>query len=355
MPVTSLSPLLETLQAAQDLTAEEVGHAVALLFSPSQEDTHKAAFLLALRQKGETATEIVAFVRSLLSHAVDPGISLSELPGPALDVCGTGGDRLDLFNISTTSMFVLAAGGAVVIKHGNRAITSQCGGADVLEALGISIDLPPEKLRECVKRAGLGFVFAPHYHPSFKSIGTVRKQLAAAGHATIFNVLGPLLNPVQPPFQLTGIFDRSLIQKYAEVFAMLGKKRAWALHGAGADEVSLWDVTHVAETVAGSEGIRAFQIDPAALGLPASTPAALRGGNCAENAHRLTSILNGSERGASRAIVTLNAAAGFVIAGLAPDLSAGLAFAEEQIDSGRAIGKLRYFQEVSEALARADR
>src|SRR5438132_10040756 len=165
-----MNELIAHVENGSDLSAEQVERAVDFLLDEKSDAAAKAAFLKALRAKGETAREIAAFVKSLLARAVDPQIDPAQLSGPMLDVCGTGGDRMDLFNVSTTSMFVLAAGGAVVVKHGNRGITSKCGGTDVLEELGVQIDLPPDALRRCVEQTGLGFMFAPHYHPAFKVI-----------------------------------------------------------------------------------------------------------------------------------------------------------------------------------------
>jgi anthranilate phosphoribosyltransferase len=327
------------LSAGLDLSAEEVEQAVAQLVSPDVEDAAKANFLRSLREKGETAGEIAAFAQALLARAVDPGIDPARMPGPMLDVCGTGGDKLDLFNISTTAMFVLAAGGVCVVKHGNRAITSQCGGADVLEALGVRIDLPPDALRRTVETHGLGFLFAPAYHPAFKAIVPVRKALAAEGIPTVFNLLGPLLNPARPAHQLVGIFSSALLPKYGEAFAALDRARAWAVHGSGMDELSLAGPSEVREVADGV--VREFSVDPGALGLATCEVAALRGGDRATNAAILTAILDGSERGPKRDIVLLNAAAGFVITRLAGDLAAGLELAREQIASGRAVAKLR--------------
>ncbi len=334
--------LISSLNAGTDLSVQQTAEAVRHLISGDVADLEKARFLRALREKGETPAEIAAFAKALLARAVDPGLDAAKLPGPMLDVCGTGGDQMGLFNVSTTSMFVLAAGGAVVVKHGNRAITSQCGGADVLEALGVKIELAPADLRRCVGAHGLGFVFAPAYHPAFKSIAPVRKLLAAQGIPTIFNMLGPLLNPARPPFQLVGIFAKSLLDKYAQTLAALGRTRAWALHGDGTDELAITGPSDVREVT--PSGIREFTIDPEALGIPLAKIDDLRGGDRAENARILLAILDGKERGPKRDIVTLNAAAGFVVAGLAPDLSAGLDFARAQIDTGRALAKLRELQ-----------
>jgi anthranilate phosphoribosyltransferase len=252
---------------------------------------------------------------------------------------------MELFNISTASMFVLAAGGAIVVKHGNRAITSQCGGADVLEALGVRIDLAPAELKRCVENLGLGFVFAPSYHPAFKAIGPVRRRLAAQGIPTIFNMLGPLLNPARPEFQMVGVFSPALLGKYAHSLGALGRTRAWALNGDGTDELTITGPSHVHEVARGA--VREFMVSPAELGINSCALSELRGGDKMTNAAILVGILDGSDRGAKADIVALNAAAGFVITGLAPDLVSGLAMAREQIANGKALAKLRALQEFA--------
>ncbi len=340
-----LPDLTARLRTGLDLTGEMVDAAVAALVSTDATDASKADFLQTLRAKGETAAEIAAFAQALLARAVDPVLDPMRLAGPVLDVCGTGGDKLELFNVSTTVMFIVAAGGACVVKHGNRAITSKSGGADVLETLGVRIDLPPADLRRCVEAHGLGFLFAPAYHPAFKVIGPVRRALATEGIPTIFNLLGPLLNPARPPYQLVGIFSPALLPKYAETLALLGRARAWAVHGSGMDELSLTGPSAVCEVAGGL--VREFAIDPASLGLAPCTLDALRGGDCAENARILTTILDGSERGPRRDLVLLNAAAGFTITGLADGLPAGLTLAREQIENGRALEKLRALRDFA--------
>jgi anthranilate phosphoribosyltransferase len=334
-----MQEITDQLKTGVELSAEQIERAVAQLTGTEAPDAEKAEFLRALAQRGETAGEIAAFAQALLARAVDPEIDPENLPGPVIDVCGTGGDKMELFNVSTASMFLLAAGGAVVVKHGNRAITSRCGGADVLEELGVRIDLPPEQLRSCVEQLGLGFVFAPAYHPAFKAIGPVRRQLAAEGVATVFNLLGPLLNPARPAYQLVGIFDPARLDHYAAALGKLGRTRAWAVHGAGLDELATTGSSEVREVTA--EGVRAFRINPTELNLPHAEVEQLRGSDAAGNAAILTGILDGTVRGAKRDIVLLNAAAGFVITGLAPDLPAGLSLAREQLDSGRAAERLR--------------
>jgi len=338
----TMQPLIAKLNAMLDLSPAEIESAVTELISAVTGDDLKAHFLKALREKGETAEELAGFVRALLRHAVDPGISQEELQGPMIDVCGTGGDRMELFNISTTCMFVLAAGGAVVVKHGNRGITSKCGGADVLEALGIRIDLEPHELKESVKRTGLGFLFAPHYHPAFRSIAPVRKALAAEGIATIFNLLGPLLNPARPPHQLVGIFSQNHLPLYAKALALLDRRHAWAVHGAGMDELSTLGPSEVYSVH--PNGAKQFMIDPAEFGFSQPQLVELQGGEKAENAAILTGILDGTVTGPKRDVVVLNAAAAFVVADLAPDLNDGVALAEEQLHSGKALAKLRQMQ-----------
>src|ERR1700738_2559955 len=205
MFLSSMKALIERLNAGIDLNAGDIGVAVALLLSDTTEDSLKADFLTALHRKGESVEEIVCFVQQLINRAIDPLIDPKNLSGPMLDVCGTGGDGLDLFNVSTTNMFVLAARGGAVLKHGNRSVSSRCGSADVLEALGVEIALPPARLKECVERLGLCFIFARQYHPAFKEIAEMRKRLARENIRTVFNLLGPLLNPARPARQLIGV------------------------------------------------------------------------------------------------------------------------------------------------------
>ena len=193
-----MDALIQHVEEGKELSSREIDVAAEMLLSENVSDDKKARFLKGLTAKGETATEVAGFVEAFLERAVDPGISEMKFNGPTIDVCGTGGDKLNLFNVSTTSMFVIAAGGAVVVKHGNRGITSKSGGADVLEALGINLELSPEDFRHCLEVAGVGFLFAPLYHPAFKAVVGVRKMLAKEGIRTIFNLIGPLLNPARP-------------------------------------------------------------------------------------------------------------------------------------------------------------
>ncbi len=335
------------LHAGRELSPGDVASAVTALLAPADvvSDARKGAFLRDLRARGETPGEIAAFAHRLLERAVDPGIDPARLPGPLLDVCGTGGDRLDLFNVSTTAAFVLAAGGAAVAKHGNRGVSSRAGGADVLAALGIPLDREPADARRDLETHGLCFLLAPRYHPAFAAVAPVRRALAAEGVSTVFNLLGPLLNPARPARQLVGVFTDALTATFARVFRELKRERAWAVHGdagegRGMDELSTLGVTTIAECE--GETLREHRIEPGRAGLPrAVSLGELRGGDAAENARILVGILAGEIRGSKRDLVLLNAAAGFVVAGLSPDLFAGVERARTVLDGGEALGKLR--------------
>ncbi len=313
------------------LTPEEIQHACTSLLDPSQSIESRAGFLEALHRRGETPEEIAGFVTALLDRAA----RFPTTGKGAIDVCGTGGDRAGYFNVSTAVMFVAAAGGARVIKHGNRGITSKSGGADVLEELGVRVDLSPDQAAAALESAGCCFLFAPHYHPAFLAVAPVRRLLAERGSTSIFNMLGPLLNPARPSFQLAGVFERALLPVYAGAFALLGRERAWAVHGTPAlDEVSPLGKTHVLAWQASTTC--EFTIEPADLGIGPVNPSDLAGGSAAENAGTIAAILEGNLRNGARTIVQLNAAAALVVADLAPDLSCGWLRAGEAIDSGAA-------------------
>jgi anthranilate phosphoribosyltransferase len=345
-----VTPLLAKLASVSDLNSNDVAYAVTLLLSEQVAADEKAAFLTKLHEKGETAEEIAAFVDRLIERAIDPMIDPANLPGPILDVCGTGGAGLNIFNVSTTVMFILAAAGVVVVKHGNRSVTSCCGSADVLEALGIRLEWNPEDLSECVDRLGLGFIYARHYHPAFRALAEMRSQLARANQRTVFNLLGPLLNPARPQRQLIGVYIPRLTTVFAEVLRRLGRERAWAVHGlvedsTGFDNVSTSGVTTLAELAHGR--VTSAVLDCRWLGVPEATLDELRGGAAAENAQTLTGILSGDVKGAKRDLALVNAAAGFVVAGVVHDMGDGIALAREQIDNGRALEKLRALQSYS--------
>lgn len=341
---------IDLVKRGRDLDPSDVREVVQLLVNEEADPVAKASFLELFARKGETAAEIALFVSELLERAVDPAVAADAQQQPTIDVCGTGGDKLNLFNVSTTSMFVIAAGGAVVLKHGNRGITSRSGGADVLEELGVRIDLPAEGFRACLAGAGLGFLFAPIYHPAFKAIMPVRKLLAERGVRTIFNLIGPLLNPARPTCQLVGVFSPELPSVYADILHRLGRKSAWAVHGETkdgrpVDELSTMGPTTVCRTLEGK--IVDEVIDPQDYGMEVATPEDLRGGDARENAHLLTEILAGRDTGPRLDIVLLNAGAGLACAGLANDLATGIQAARELVISGAAFEKLRLLQEVA--------
>jgi anthranilate phosphoribosyltransferase len=336
--------LIEKIRAGNDLSAFDVQEAAAFLLSESIEAKTKADFLTALHDKGESASEIASFVRVLLERAVPLEI---EVDGPIVDVCGTGGDGIDLFNVSTAITFVLAAGGATVVKHGNRGVTSRSGSADVLEALGVAIDLEPDDLRECIKRLGCGFVFARTYHPAFRALAEMRLRLARRQQRTIFNLLGPLLNPARPKRQLIGVFSPDLTMLFADVLRRLDCERAWIVSGTAVDSLTMDDVSTIGPTViaeVNSGKITSAVLDTRWLGIPQATLPELTGGDARTNAETIVRILGGGETGPKHDLVIANAAAGFVVSGLASEMNGGIAMAREQIESGRALEKLKALQ-----------
>ena len=336
--------LIEKIRAGNDLSAFDVQEAAAFLLSDSIEAKTKADFLTALHDKGESASEIASFVRVLLERAVPLEI---EVDGPIVDVCGTGGDGIDLFNVSTAITFVLAAGGATVVKHGNRGVTSRSGSADVLEALGVAIDLEPDDLRECIKRLGCGFVFARTYHPAFRALAEMRLRLARRQQRTIFNLLGPLLNPARPKRQLIGVFSPDLTMLFADVLRRLDCERAWIVSGTAVDSLTMDDVSTIGPTViaeVNSGKITSAVLDTRWLGIPQATLPELTGGDARTNAETIMRILGGGETGPKHDLVIANAAAGFVVSGLASEMNGGIAMAREQIESGRALEKVKALQ-----------
>ena len=339
--------LVEKLRNDLDLTSGDIDLAVAQLLSDEVDDQLKADFLIALHKKGETAEEILAFVHPLMKRAVDPMIDPAQLPGPMIDICGTGGDGLSFFNVSTAAMFVVAAGGAVVAKHGNRRVTSSCGSADVLQELAIPVELAPEELRESLKRHGLGFIFARKYHPAFRALAAMRENLARQKMRTVFNLLGPLLNPARPSRQLIGVYDTRITGIFAEVLRQMGRERAWVVYGlgdggAGMDDISISGATTIADLNAGE--VNSAVLDVSWLGVPRASIMELEGGDARQNAETIEGILSGKIRDAKREMTVVNAAGGFVVAGLAKDLKEGIDLAREEIDSGRALEKLRALQ-----------
>jgi anthranilate phosphoribosyltransferase len=324
------------LVRCENLTEDEAASAFEEIMRGDATPIQIAGFLVALRMKGETVDEITGFART--ARAVATPI---EIQGALLDTCGTGGDGLATFNISTLSAIVAAASGAKVAKHGNRAASSMCGSADVLEQLGVKVDLGPEGVARCVDEAGIGFLFAPVFHPSFRFAGVPRKELALR---TVFNVLGPLCNPAGAKYQALGVADGSMTGKMAEVLMRLGVERAIVFHaGDGMDELSVSGPSLVIEI----DGSRSqYQLDPAELGLGRAPVDSMRGGGPEENARIAREVLQGA-KGPRRDVVLLNAAAALRAAGLAESWKDGLGVAAEAIDSGRAGEVLQRWAKIS--------
>ncbi|MHB8588890.1 MAG: anthranilate phosphoribosyltransferase [Candidatus Dormibacteraceae bacterium] len=325
------------LVRCESLTEDEAAGAFEEIMRGDATPVQIAGFLVALRMKGETVDEISGFARTARAMATQ-----IEIEGALLDTCGTGGDGLATFNISTISAIVAAACGARVAKHGNRAASSMCGSADVLEQLGVKIDLGPEGVTRCVEEAGIGFLFAPVFHPSFRFAGVPRREL---GLRTVFNVLGPLCNPAGAKYQALGVADGSLAGKMAEVLVRLGVERAIVFHaGDGMDELSVSSPSFVIEI----DGTRdEYQLDPAELGLARAPVESMRGGGPEENARIAREVLQGAA-GPRRDVVLLNAAAALRAAGLASSWKDGLGLAAEAIDTGRAGEVLQRWAKISQ-------
>jgi len=344
-----------TAQLAQrrDLAPEEVSAAVEALVDESIPAGAKADFLTALAQKGESVEEIAAFARLLRDKSVAPPLDAATRAGEILDVCGTGGDRLNTFNISTTVALVAAAAGVKVAKHGNRAVTSQSGSADVLEALGIPVDLTPEQAARSLGEHGFAFFFAPKFHPAFKHIAPARKHCAERGQRTIFNFLGPLLNPARPTAQLVGAPRPQLCEPLARVLQSLGIRRGMVVcgevqsSGSGVlgsekgclDELSTLGPSTIAEFYQ-DRGFSISAMSPENFPLQSATLADLVGGDRAANAAIVCAILSGADRGPKRDAVLLNAAAALFLAGVARSMVEGWERAAAVIDSGAARAKL---------------
>jgi anthranilate phosphoribosyltransferase len=336
----SWAETLDALVRKQDLTEQGAAAAMGEIFSGAATPAQIGGFLLALRAKGETVDEIVGLARTMRSFS-----DTVTVAGPLLDTCGTGGDRAGTVNVSTMAAIVCAAAGARVAKHGNRAASSACGSADVLEALGIAIDLPPDAVAACIEEAGIGFCFAQRFHPAMKHAGPVRREL---GVPTVFNFLGPLTNPAGATRQTVGVSDASMAPKLAEALDRLGAEHAFVFRGDdGLDELTTTTTSRLWE-VHGGVSERSF--DPTSeLGIERSAAETLRGGSADENAAVAVKLFEG-ELGPVRDAVALNAAAALVAAGIASDLSEGLARSYEAIDSGRARATLARFRDVTQRL-----
>jgi anthranilate phosphoribosyltransferase len=329
--------VIAKLVKRESLSEAEAAAAFETIMRGDATPVQIAGFMVALRMKGETVEELTGFARTARALATP-----IEVEGALLDTCGTGGDGLATFNISTLAAIVSAACGAKVAKHGNRAASSLCGSADVLEQLGVKIDLAPEGVARCIQQAGIGFLFAPIFHPSFRFAGVPRREL---GVRSVFNILGPLCNPAGAKYQALGVADASLAAKMADVLARLGVERAIVFHaGDGMDELSTSSPSLVIEI---DGGRKEYQLDPADVGLKPADPNAVRGGGPEENARIAREVLEGAH-GPRRDVVLLNAAAALRAAGRAKDWRDGIGAAAEAIDSGRAAEVLQNWARISQ-------
>ena len=325
-----MKPILNKVADGTPLSADEAETAFGIIMSGEATPAQIAGFLMALRVRGETVDEITGAVRTMRAK-----MDTIKAPEGAIDVVGTGGDSSGTFNISTGSAIVVAGAGVPVAKHGNRALSSKSGAADVLSSLGVNLDADFAVIENAMAEAGIGFLMAPRHHSAMRFVGPVRVEM---GVRTIFNILGPLSNPAGVKRQFTGVFSREWLRPMAETLANLGCEAAWVVHGSdGLDEMTLTGPTYVAALEGGK--IREFEVSPADAGLEVCAPEALKAGDPVENAAAMRAMLGG-EAGAYRDIALMNAAASLIVAGKADDLKSGVALAKTSIDSGDALACL---------------
>jgi len=337
--------ILTRLMQGRDLAAEEAAVALDEVLNGRATPAQLAGFLVALRVKRESVEEMTGLVASLLAHAEQVPVPAGRT-GDLVDTCGTGGDRSHSINVSTLSALVVAGAGALVCKHGNRALSSQTGSADLLEALGVAVDLGPEGVGRCLAEAGLAFCYAPRYHPALRHAGPTRREL---GVPTTFNFLGPLVNPARPTRQVVGVSDPTMAETMVGVLAANGSTRAMVVFGHdGLDELTTTTTSTVLDLRDGE--VRRIEVDPATLGLGLATADQLRGADSATNADATRRVLDG-EAGPHRDLVVLNAAAGMVVAGVAADLAGGLDAACASLDGGGAARALERLVAVSRSAA----
>jgi len=337
--MSELKPLIAKAADGKPLSREEARIAFNILMSGEATPSQIAGLLMALRVRGETVDEITGAVEIMREKMLRV-----EAPADAIDIVGTGGDASGSYNISTCAAFVAAGTGLKIAKHGNRALSSRSGAADVLLALGVKLDIGPDKISECIREAGLGFMFAPAHHSSMKHVGPTRVEL---GTRTIFNLLGPLSNPAGAKRQVTGVFSRAWVEPLAHVLKNLGSEACWICHGEGGmDEIVPSGTTHIAELKNGT--ITTFDVTPEAAGLPRSKIEDLKGGEAAHNAEALRAVLAGKPSAFTDAAL-LTTGAALIVAGKATDLKAGVSTARDAITSGSAARALARLVEVSNA------
>jgi len=337
--MTDLKTIIGKVATGAALTRQEAASAFDSMMSGEATPSQMGGLLMALRVRGETVDEITGAVTAMRAKMLPV-----QAPPDAIDIVGTGGDGSGSLNVSTCASFIVAATGIPVAKHGNRALSSRSGAADVLAALGVKIDLTPEQVGRCIKEAGIGFMFAPTHHPAMKNVGPTRVELATR---TIFNLLGPLSNPAGVKKQMIGVFSRQWVQPLAEVLKNLGADSIWVVHGSdGLDEITLSGPTAVAALENGK--VRVFELTPEDAGLPRHPSDGLKGGDAASNAEHLRQVLAGKPS-AYRDVALVNAAAALVVAGTAKDLKDGVAHGQRALDSGAAAERLSRLIAVSNA------
>ena len=335
----NLRAIIAKVATGASLSREEASAAFDSMMSGEATPSQMGGLLMALRVRGETVDEITGAVEVMRAKMLRV-----DAPAGAVDVVGTGGDDSGSVNVSTCASFIVAGCGVPVAKHGNRALSSRSGAADVLAALGVRIDLTPDDVSRCLRETGIGFMFAPAHHPAMKNVGPTRVELATR---TIFNLLGPLSNPAGVTRQMVGVFSRQWVLPLAQVLKNLGSESAWVVHGSdGLDEITLTGPTFVAALENGN--IRSFEISPEDAGLPRTGPDSLKGGDAQENAASLQAVLDGKPS-AFRDVALLNAAAALIVAGKVKDVKEGVALGQKSLDSGAALEKLKRLVAVSNA------
>jgi anthranilate phosphoribosyltransferase len=336
--MANITKYLETILEGKDLNFDQANSLLDTVFEGNVPEVQIAAFLAMMRMKRATAQEIAGLASSLRDHAVPVVTGIDNM----IDTCGTGGATIKTFNISTAAALVAAGAGAYVAKHGNRAITSKCGSADVLAELGVKIDPGPEKVAECIKKAHVGFMFAPMFHPAMKFVQPIRKSL---DFRTAFNILGPLANPAKVTAQVIGVADEELMDRIANTLKLLGIKRAMVVHGQSMDEISTLGKTKIYRLTNGE--IIFNELDPASLGIAVTNIDELRTGDAATNAKIVRDIIENRDKGPRKDIVLLNSAAAIIVAGLADDFESAMTAAEKSITDGKAADCLQKMIEIS--------
>ncbi len=341
----AIKEIIEKLTEKIDLTKEEAEQAMLEIMEGKLSDAEIAKFLIALKEKGETIEEITACAKIMREKSVkikiDDKKDDHDKSINCVDMCGTGGDKSNTFNVSTAASFIVAGTGITVAKHGNKSVSSKCGSADVLAALGVNINLAPKLVEQCINKIGIGFIFAPNFHPAMRYVANARKQL---GVRTVFNLLGPMTNPASPKAQVVGVFDADLTEVYANVLLKLGLQRALVVNGSGLDEITLHDKTKITELKDGN--IKTYYIIPEELGFKKHNLSEIKTDSVQENVDIIKDILAG-KKSAHADFAVVNAAAGIYISGKANSLVEGIKIARESMVSGRAKEKLEQLKDFT--------